>query len=285
MAHMAHMNGFTYGLVNPLLAYLIAVIGAALGLRCTVRALSLPRERRRGWLLLAASAIGCGIWTMHFIAMLGFSVTDGTIVYDVPLTLLSLVVAVVVVGLGVFYVGYRPQGRGTLLVGGVLTGVGVAGMHYMGMAAMNVNGTVDYKPLLVAASVGVGVFAATAALWMTLNIRGFWPSVLSALIAGVAVCAMHYTGMQAVTVRLSQAAHPSGVPAAEFALPLAVGIVVFLTAAAIVVAMSPHESDRRRREDTQDQERIQVLLFDGRTRGLDQNRDQSRDQSRDRDKR
>jgi NO-binding membrane sensor protein with MHYT domain len=266
---MAHMNGFTYGLVNPLLAFLIAAIGAALGLRCTVRALALPRERRRGWLLLAASALGCGIWTMHFIAMLGFSVTGGTVVYDVPLTLVSLAVAVVVVGLGVFYVGYRPQGWGTLLVGGVLTGVGVAGMHYIGMAAMNINGTVDYKPLVVAASVGIAVLAATAALWMTLNIRGFWSSLLSALIAGVAVCAMHYTAMQAVTVRLTSGAHASGTPAAEFVLPVAVGIIVFLTVAAIVVAMSPHESDRRRRmAEEQVQERIQVVLFDGKTRGL-----------------
>ncbi|MFC1414949.1 MHYT domain-containing protein [Streptacidiphilus sp. N1-12] len=263
------MNGFTYGFVNPLLAYLIAVIGAALGLRCTVRAISLPPERRRGWLLLAASAIGCGIWTMHFIAMLGFSVTDASIVYNVPLTLLSLVVAVVVVGLGVFYVGYRPQGWGTLLVGGTLTGVGVAGMHYLGMAAMNVNGTVGYKPLIVAASIGIAVFAATAALWMTLNIRGLWASVASALIAGVAVCAMHYTAMEAVTVKLTYGLYPHGTPAAQFILPVAVGIVVFLTVAGIVVAMSPHEGEGDGKGGNgEPQERIQVTLFDGRTRGL-----------------
>ncbi|MHA6763661.1 MHYT domain-containing protein [Streptacidiphilus sp. PAMC 29251] len=260
------MNGFAHGFVNPLLAYLIATIGAALGLRCTVRAISLPPERRRGWLLLAASAIGCGIWTMHFIAMLGFSVTDASIVYNVPLTLLSLAVAVVVVGIGVFYVGYRPQGWGTLLIGGVLTGVGVAVMHYMGMAAMNINGTVGYKPLIVVASVGIAVFAATAALWMTLNIRGVWASALSAMIAGVAVCAMHYTAMEAVTVRLVGGLPPHGTPAAQFILPVAVGIVVFLTVAGIVVAMSPHEDDRKRQDEPQ--ERIQVTLFDGRTRGL-----------------
>src|SRR4051794_38971216 len=96
--HMAHLNGFTYGAATPLLAYLVASVGAALGLRCTVRALTLPKERRRGWLLLAASAIGCGIWTMHFIAMLGFSITGGTVVYNVPLTLASLLLAIVVVG-------------------------------------------------------------------------------------------------------------------------------------------------------------------------------------------
>lgn len=265
---MAHMNGFTYGLVNPLLAYLIASIGAALGLRCTVRAIALPPEQRRGWLLLAACAIGCGIWTMHFIAMLGFSVTSATIVYNVPLTLASLAVAVIVVGVGVFYVGYRPQGWGTLLIGGLLTGSGVAVMHYMGMAAMNINGDVGYKPLIVAASVGIAIFAATAALWMTLNIRGLWASTASALIAGVAVCAMHYTAMQAVTVQLTGGVHPAGTPAGEFILPVAVGIAVFLTISGIVVAMSPQEERRRRKAVEEPQERIQVLLFEGKTRGL-----------------
>ena len=84
---MAHMDGFTYGWVNPVLAYLVACLGAALGLRCTVRALALPRDRRGGWLLLAASTIGCGIWTMHFIAMMGFSVTGTSVVYNIPLTM------------------------------------------------------------------------------------------------------------------------------------------------------------------------------------------------------
>lgn len=263
---MAHLNGFTYGMVNPLLAYLVATVGAALGLRCTVRALDLPREERTGWLLLAASAIGCGIWTMHFIAMLGFSVTDASIVYDVPLTLASLLVSILVVGIGVFYVGFRPPGWGTLLVGGVLTGCGVAAMHYMGMAAMDLNGQVSYDTGYVALSVGVAVFAATAALWMTLNIRVFWATVVSALVAGVAVCAMHYIAMMAVQVRLTGGT-PSGVPASDFILPVAVGIVVFLTVAGIVVSMSPQASELLDR-DSEVVERIQVTLFDGRHSGF-----------------
>ena len=263
---MAHMDGFTYGWVNPLLAYLIAVIGAALGLRCTVRALDLPPDRRRGWLFLAACSIGCGIWTMHFIAMLGFSVTSGTIVYNIPLTLASLVLAIVVVGIGVFYVGHRPPDTTTLLVGGVMTGGGVAVMHYMGMAAMEVNGSVHYNIFVVVLSVAVAVFAATAALWMTLNIRKLWASLLSSLVAGVAVTAMHYIAMQAVQVRLYGTVSQDGVPAGEFILPVAVGIVVFLTVAAITVAMSPQEGWREERV-VEPEARIQVDLFDGKFRG------------------
>ena len=265
---MAHMDGFTYGWVNPLLAYVVAVIGAALGLRCTVRALDLPSDRRRGWLFLAACSIGCGIWTMHFIAMLGFSVTSATIVYNIPLTLASLLVAIVVVGIGVFYVGHRPPDLNTLLVGGVLTGSGVAVMHYMGMYAMQLNGTVHYNLLIVALSVGIAVFAATAALWMTLNIRKLWASLVSSLVAGVAVTAMHYTAMQAVQVRLSGTAPTGGAPAGDFILPVAVGIVVFLTVAAITVAMSPQGGWQEREQRlVAPEERIQVDLFEGKFRG------------------
>ena len=258
---MAHMNGFTYGWVNPALAYLVACVGAALGLRCTVRAVALPRERRRGWLLLAASSIGCGIWTMHFIAMLGFSVTDATIVYNVPLTLGSLLVSVVVVGFGVFYVGYRPPSLATLLIGGTLTGLGVAGMHYMGMAAMELDGSVHYKPAMVAASIAIAIFAATAALWMTLNLRQVWATMLAALVAGVAVCAMHYTAMLAVTVELDTRIVPGGVPAGQFILPVAIGIIVFLTIGAIVVGMSPEDTLPGR--DPEPEERIDIPLFGG----------------------
>jgi NO-binding membrane sensor protein with MHYT domain len=261
---MAHMDGFTYGWVNPVLAYLVACVAAALGLRCTVRALDLPRHRRRGWLLLAACTIGCGIWTMHFIAMMGFSVSGASVVYNIPLTLASLAVAIVVVGFGVFYVGYRAPSIPTLLVGGTMTGLGVAVMHYMGMAAMQLQGSVHYNVGVVAASVGIAVFAATAALWMTLNIRRLWASALSALVAGVAVCAMHYTAMLAVSVQLNPAAATDGSPAADFILPVAIGIVVFLTIVAIVVALSPEVGYER--EAQVSPEPIKVTLFDGRMR-------------------
>ncbi|WP_084713691.1 MHYT domain-containing protein [Streptacidiphilus rugosus] len=262
---MAHVNGFTYGVVNPLVAYAIACVGAALGLRCTVRALALPPGERRGWLLLAAAAIGSGIWTMHFIAMLGFTVTDSTVVYNIPITVFSLLLAIFVVGVGVFYVGYRPKGTGSLLVGGILTGCGVAVMHYIGMAALQVQGAVSYSPLLVAASVGIAVFAATAALWMTLNVRGLPAALGAALVAGVAVVAMHYTAMQAVSVRLDGRAVGAGVPASQFILPVAVGIIVFLTVSGIVVAMSPQESARARaRAEARTPDRIRIDLFDGR---------------------
>ncbi|MFF0294582.1 MHYT domain-containing protein [Kitasatospora sp. NPDC004614] len=240
---MAHLDGFQYGWVNPVVAYVIACVGAAIGLRCTARAMTLPQKKRAGWLALAAGAFGCGIWSMHFIAMLGFMVDASTLVYDIPLTLLSLLVAVVVVGLGIGYVGYRGSGTGTLLISGVLTGCGVAVMHYLGMAAMQVEGKVSYDTLLVVASVAIAIAAATAALWMTLHIKGLTAALGAALIAGIAVVAMHYTAMAAVTVTLDGRAGGAGVPASQFALPVAVGIVVVLAVAGLAIAFSPQDPE------------------------------------------
>lgn len=106
------IDGFNYGAVTPVAAYLMACLGSALGLRCTTRSLRTERSWKPGWLALGATSIGSGIWTMHFIAMIGFQVEEVSIGYDVPTTLASLAVAIVVVGVGVFIVGYRGASRG-----------------------------------------------------------------------------------------------------------------------------------------------------------------------------
>src|SRR2546423_15167715 len=106
MGEMGTTTELGFGWVTPVLSYVMACVGAALGLRCMVRALAATGRSRRMWLINGAMAIGTGIWTMHFIAMLGFDVTGTDIHYDVPLTVLSLIVAILVVGLGVFAVGY-----------------------------------------------------------------------------------------------------------------------------------------------------------------------------------
>ena len=98
---MIHVNNFSSGALNPVLAYLMSCTGCFLGLRCTTRARAYQGAARARWLTMAAVAIGStGIWVMHFIAMLGFSIPDQSIRYNVPVTILSMVIAVVVVGSG-----------------------------------------------------------------------------------------------------------------------------------------------------------------------------------------
>ncbi|GAQ64264.1 MULTISPECIES: MHYT domain-containing protein [Streptomyces] len=242
---MGHLDHATFGWLTPALSYAMASIGAALGLRCTVRALATTGRSRRNWLVTAASAIGTGIWTMHFVAMLGFGVGGTEIRYDVPLTILSLLVAMTVVCGGVFAIGYsRDRGR-ALLLGGLTTGLGVASMHYLGMAAVRLHGDVTYDPPLVALSVVIAVVAATAALWAALNIESPLAVTVASLVMGAAVSSMHYTAMWAVRVEVtpSGAALP-GATAMQFIFPLAVGLGSYLFLTSAFVALSPTAGER-----------------------------------------
>ncbi|MCX4834096.1 hypothetical protein OG785_31570 [Streptomyces sp. NBC_00006] len=242
---MGHLDHAAFGWLTPVLSYAMACIGAALGLRCTVRALNTTGSARRNWLLTAASAIGTGIWTMHFVAMLGFTVTGTEIRYNVPLTILSLVVAVTVVGVGVFAVGHHSERGRALVLGGLTTGIGVASMHYLGMAALRLHGKVSYDPLLVALSVVIAVVAATAALWAALNIKSPGAVAVASLVMGGAVSSMHYTGMMAVSVRVTPStAELAGATAMQFIFPLAVGLGSYLFLTSAFVALSPTADER-----------------------------------------
>ncbi|MBR8639790.1 hypothetical protein KEF29_12005 [Streptomyces tuirus] len=235
------VDGFRYGAVTPVAAYLMACLGGALGLRCIVRSLLNTQSWKPGWLALGAASIGCGIWTMHFIAMIGFHVEETRVRYDTATTVLSLVVAVAVVGIGVFIVGYRGTRGTALAVAGVVTGLGVAAMHYLGMAAMRLNGDIGYDPVGVALSVLIAIAAATAALWSAVTVRGLLTSLGASLVMGVAVSGMHYTGMAAVSVHVHDTTGGTwaGESPMSLLLPMLLGPVVFLLLAGVVVMFDP----------------------------------------------
>ncbi|WP_269786283.1 MHYT domain-containing protein [Streptomyces guryensis] len=234
------VDGFSYGLVTPLVAYLMASLGGALGLRCTTRSMLVAHSWRPGWLALGSAAIGSGIWTMHFVAMMGFTVRQAPIHYDKPITFASLGVAIVMVGIGIFIVGYKGAKGTALFTGGTITGLGIASMHYLGMAGMRLNGKLEYNTLTVTASVVIAMGAATAALWAAGQVRGFLWSVGASLVMGLAVSGMHYMGMAALTVHLHGTAAPaSGDSPAELLWPMLVGPLAFLLLAAVVVMFDP----------------------------------------------
>jgi NO-binding membrane sensor protein with MHYT domain len=264
------VDGFTYGLLTPLAAFCMAALGAALGLRCTMRALSVEPSRRAGWLALGAVAIGTGIFTMHFIAMMGFTAKDVRITYDLPITLASLIVAIVVVGLGVFLVGYRGRTPLALTAGGVITGIGVACMHYLGMAGMRMTqGYQGYNATTVALSVVIAVVAATAALWLSMTVKKFGVAVGAALIMGVAVSGMHYTGMAALSVHARSVGNEvAGRSPAELLAPILIGPVLLLVFVGLFVGMDPLEREWRktpRREEDEPPVPAQQDLFERRS--------------------
>jgi len=234
------VDGFSYGLVTPVVAYLMASLGGALGLRCTTRSMLVAQSWRPGWLALGSAAIGSGIWTMHFVAMMGFTVKQAPIHYDKATTFASLGVAIVMVGIGIFIVGYKGAKGTALFTGGTITGLGIASMHYLGMAGMRLNGRLEYNTATVAVSVVTAMVAATAALWAAGQVRGFLWSVGASLVMGLAVSGMHYTGMAALSVHLHGTAAPaSGDSPATLLWPMLIGPLAFLLLAAVVVMFDP----------------------------------------------
>ncbi len=249
---LVHVENFSYGPVNPVLGFLMSCLGAFIGLRCLTRARAYTGRTRALWLSLAAIAIGAtGVWAMHFIAMLGFTIPGETIRYNVPLTIASMLVAVAVVAIGLFIVGFsRNQGRGPLLTGGVIVGLGVASMHYLGMEAMEIPDMMSYNIPLVLLSVLIAIAAGTAALYAGLKVRGVGATLGASLLMGVAVSGMHYTGMAAMNVTASSAGvyaatsnAVGGATATSFLLPLVLGIAVFTFLATIVIMLAPSEED------------------------------------------
>ncbi|QKW05869.1 hypothetical protein HUT18_05170 [Streptomyces sp. NA04227] len=241
------VDGFSYGLVTPVVAFLMGCLGGALGLRCTVRSMVVAKSWRAGWLALASAAIGSGIWSMHFVAMMGFTVKESEIHYDRLTTFASLAVAILMVGVGIFIVGFRGARGTALFTGGTLTGLGVASMHYLGMAGMRLDGHLEYNTLTVAASVVIAVVAAITALWAAGQVRGFAWSIGASLVLGLASFGMHYTGMAAVTVHLHEqpyqqaatATVPGGDSPAELLAPLLAGPLFFLLLVAAIVVFDP----------------------------------------------
>ncbi len=155
------------------------------------------------WTLAFGVCLGAGIWTMHFIAMLAFSLPV-PVRYDPWLTAASMLVAVAFTALCAW-----PMRRGGRLAGtklaivGTLTGLGIAGMHYTGMAAMRMAATVEYDRTLVGASILIAVAASSVALWLANRLRGAEVmgetalKLAASVVMGVAISAMHYTGMAA----------------------------------------------------------------------------------------
>jgi NO-binding membrane sensor protein with MHYT domain len=183
------------------LSYLAASIGSFAALTC---ASAIPQGRGKvNWNAVWAAAIalgGGGIWFMHFIGMSAFETPRALLVrYDLIVTVGSMIAAIVVAAAALYLVGRDPKKITNILIGGVFAGCGVAIMHYVGMGAMRMRAVIQWDMKIVGISVGIAIVAAIAALWLTFNMRGVAQRAAAALVMGVAVCGMHYTGMYAGT--------------------------------------------------------------------------------------
>ena len=235
------------GVYNPYLvalSILVAVFAAYTALDLGGRVKGAQGGTRRVWLWAAAIAMGGGIWSMHFIGMLAFTLPM-TMSYDVGLTILSLLVAIVVTSGGFYVISYSNGSPLYLILGGIFMGLGIIAMHYTGMAAMQGNVEISYDPLLVALSVVIAIGAATIALWLAFRTTDLAQKLVAAVVMGLAISGMHYTGMQAAIFT----AHGEAQDAASFDqtnLALAVACITFFI---LALAMAASLSEQRRAEE------------------------------------
>jgi NO-binding membrane sensor protein with MHYT domain/signal transduction histidine kinase len=192
----------TYNSGLVALSILVAMVVAYTALKLAARVADAERSSGRLWLLGGAVAMGTGIWSMHFIGMLAFSLPI-PLRYGVATTLASLAIAIVTSGFALA-IASRPQlGLKRLTIGAIVMGAGISAMHYSGMAAITIVPMIQYAPHLVAASIAIAITASFAALWLAFKLRSgqsrqvALARAVAAVVMGLAISGMHYTAMAA----------------------------------------------------------------------------------------
>ena len=195
-------SGYDFHLVS--LSVAIAIVGAYVGLTLSERVAEHQGKSRYLWLLGGAIAFGSAVWAMHFTGMLAFRLPVD-VKYDIPIVVLSLLVAMLAGGVALFTVS-RPRITWRASLGGaVVMGGGIGSMHYIGMVAMRMPATTQWDVRIIALSAVVAVAFSFVALRLSFHLRAAssrrfgWHRISAAVVMGVAISGMHYTGMAAAT--------------------------------------------------------------------------------------
>jgi PAS domain S-box-containing protein len=209
MAAVNLIGSYNYALVA--LSVFIAVFASYAALDLASRVTAAGGWTRALWVLGGAGAMGTGIWSMHYIGMLAFSLPI-PVAYHWPTVLLSLFAAIFASIIALYVVSREKMSAFQAVAGSVLMGAGIASMHYIGMAAMRLPATCQFNSFLVVLSVVFAVLISLAALWITFHFRyektGIGQEKLAgAVVMGAAIPVMHYTGMAAASFT------PSSMPA------------------------------------------------------------------------
>lgn len=179
----------------------VAILASYTALDMAGRIATAQGRAARWWLAGGSFAMGTGIWSMHFIGMLAFDLPI-QLGYDPAITVLSLLIAVLSSALVLWLVNQKTLPPARLVLGATIIGLGIAGMHYTGMAAMRMNPAIQYIPSLLVLSILIAIVASGAALWIAHHLRQHSPRVRllrggAATVMGGAIVSMHYTGMAA----------------------------------------------------------------------------------------
>ncbi|UTH33775.1 putative bifunctional diguanylate cyclase/phosphodiesterase [Ectopseudomonas hydrolytica] len=238
------IGSYDYSLV--LLSLCVAILASYTALDLAGRIASARGLARSLWIVGGALAMGIGIWSMHFVGMLAFSLPI-PLGYDLTITLLSLGIAMLASGFALWLVSQPELPAWQLGLGALAMGTGIAAMHYIGMAALRMQPGIDYDPLLFGLSLLIAVVASGAALWIAFRLRRDTPYVRvaragAAVIMGVAIVGMHFTGMAAANFAEGSycAAAGSGLGSGWLA-----SLVVVVTLAVLAIALLTSILDAR----------------------------------------
>jgi len=238
----------TYNYWLVLLSVVVAVSASFVALDLASRiAAHKGQKAARVWLAGGAISMGTGIWSMHFIGMLAYRLPI-PLSYDVGITLLSLAIAILAAGFALYWASRAILNWHSLPVGALLMGLGIASMHYVGMAAMRMEPPIRYEPWLFSFSLLIAVAASAVALWCISTMRldtimsAFWRKTGSALIMGSAFYAMHYAAMAAADIAPDSVstASPQNINAVWLASALGVFALLFLVATILLSAFDAY---------------------------------------------
>jgi diguanylate cyclase (GGDEF)-like protein/PAS domain S-box-containing protein len=241
MPHFVMHMGTEYDWHLVVLAVVLCFLASAVAVNLFHRALGTAHRARLVWLCLDAAAAGFGIWATHFIAMLAYDAgASGS--YDLGLTILSLIIATLITGVG-FLAALHDLERGTPVLGGAVIGCGIAAMHYTGMMGLHLPGRLTWSPDLVIASVAFGIVLAGSSLYIATKQKHWVNTLLAAALLSFAILATHFTSMAAATfipdpTRINDAGTLS---ATSLALVVA-GVATAILGICLVLALSASHS-------------------------------------------
>lgn len=217
------------------------------------------------WLGAGAFSMGVGIWTMHFVGMLAFSL-EMPFSYDVFITFLSLLVGIAASAFAIFIASRKRNSYAKIGLSGLLIGGGIAGMHYTGMAAMRMDATIEYDMNIVALSIVIAVVAACAAIWIIFTLSNsktqgntlLFLKAGSAMIMGVAICGMHYTGMVAASYEPHNVVHMEAVDNTWMALTMGSVALLILAITHLTIYFDYRLMVEKKHGEKAEQEAVQL---------------------------
>ena len=238
------------------LSVIVAILVSYTALRLVERVAGAERRAGRLWLLGGASSMGIGIWSMHFIGMLAYSVPPITLRYNLLINIASLLIGMLTSLFALAISSRRDLSLRRLVVSSVIMGSGICGMHYTGMDAVQIMPAITYSRMLVAASIAIAITASFVALWLFFRLRSGESALMrlaragAAVVMGLAISGMHYTAMAAAMLAPGSYCYGGGAALDDNWLAVMIGMialgVVGLTL--VTTVFDAHLESRTRRD-------------------------------------